>query len=49
VIIPSVVSAAWRAGRDPQAVKLVCPVFTIVGGTEAARAEWRQRARFVPH
>lgn len=46
VISPNVATGARRAGRDPQAVKLVCPVFTIVGDTEEERAEWRQRARF---
>jgi len=46
VIIPNVTAGATRAGRDPKAIKLACPVFTIVGDTEAERAEWRQRAKF---
>jgi alkanesulfonate monooxygenase SsuD/methylene tetrahydromethanopterin reductase-like flavin-dependent oxidoreductase (luciferase family) len=46
VIVPNVAKGAQRAGRDAQAVKLVCPVFTIVGDSEEERAEWRQRARF---
>jgi probable F420-dependent oxidoreductase len=46
VIIPNVARGAQRAGRNPKQVKLVCPVFTIVGDTEEERAEWRQRARF---
>jgi len=46
VIVPNVAKGAQSAGRDPKAVQLVCPVFTIVGDTEDERAEWRQRARF---
>jgi probable F420-dependent oxidoreductase len=46
VIRPNVAAGAAKAGRDPSAVKLACPVFTIVGDTEEERAEWRQRARF---
>src|SRR5262249_25919630 len=46
VIIPQVAIGARRAGREPGAVRIVCPVFTIVGDTEEERAEWRQRARF---
>jgi len=46
IVVPNVAEGARRAGRDPGAVKLVCPVFTIVGDTEAECEEWRQRARF---
>ncbi len=46
VIIPNVAAGARRAGRESKAIKLVCPVFTIVGDSEAECAEWRQRARF---
>jgi probable F420-dependent oxidoreductase len=46
VIIPNVAAGARGAGREPAAVKLACPVFTIVGDTDAEREEWRQRARF---
>ncbi|MBI3784538.1 MAG: TIGR03617 family F420-dependent LLM class oxidoreductase [Deltaproteobacteria bacterium] len=46
VIIPNVAAGAQRGGRDVKAVKLVCPVFTIVGDSDEERAEWRQRARF---
>jgi probable F420-dependent oxidoreductase len=46
VIAPNVARGATAAGRDPRGVKLVCPVFTIVGDSEEERAEWRQRARF---
>jgi alkanesulfonate monooxygenase SsuD/methylene tetrahydromethanopterin reductase-like flavin-dependent oxidoreductase (luciferase family) len=46
VIIPQVAKGAQRGGRDRKSIKLVCPVFTIVGDTEEERAEWRQRARF---
>jgi probable F420-dependent oxidoreductase len=45
VIHPNVAEGARRAGRDPKQVKLVCPVFTIVGDSENERAAWRQRAR----
>ncbi len=46
VIRPNVAAGAKKAGRDPSAIELACPVFTIVGDTEEERAEWRQRARF---
>jgi len=46
VIIPNITAGARRAGRDFRGLKLVCPVFTIVGDSEDERAEWRQRARF---
>jgi probable F420-dependent oxidoreductase len=46
VIVPNVTKGARRAGRDAKAVKLVCPVFTIVGDSEEEREEWRQRTRF---
>jgi len=46
VIVPNVAKGAQRAGRNPKVVKLVCPVFTIVGDTDEERAEWRRRVRF---
>ena len=46
VILPNVTIGAQRAGRDVRDVRLICPVFTIVGDDEQERAEWRQRARF---
>ncbi|MCC6766736.1 MAG: TIGR03617 family F420-dependent LLM class oxidoreductase [Deltaproteobacteria bacterium] len=46
VVRPNVAAGAAKAGRDPGAIKLACPVFTIVGDSEEERAEWRQRARF---
>lgn len=46
VIVPNVAKGARGADRDPKAVRLVCPVFPIVGDSEEERAEWRQRARF---
>jgi probable F420-dependent oxidoreductase len=46
IIVPNVAAGARKAGRDAKQVKLACPVFTIVGDTEAEREEWRQRARF---
>lgn len=45
VVRPNVERGARAAGRDPAAVKLACPVFTIVGDTEEERAPWRERAR----
>src|SRR5262249_57145604 len=42
----NVAGGARTAGRHPPEVRLACPVFTIVGDTEAEREEWRQRARF---
>jgi probable F420-dependent oxidoreductase len=46
VIRPNVTKGVERAGRKPGSVRLACPVFTIVGDTEAEREQWRQRARF---
>jgi probable F420-dependent oxidoreductase len=46
VVRPNVAEGAHDAGRDSTAVKLVCPVLTIVGDTEAEREHWRARARF---
>jgi probable F420-dependent oxidoreductase len=46
VVRPNVAAGAAKAGRDANAVKLACPVFTIVGDSEEERLEWRQRARF---
>jgi probable F420-dependent oxidoreductase len=45
VLLPNVAEGARKAGRDPSAVELACPVFTIVGDTEEERAEWAQRTR----
>jgi probable F420-dependent oxidoreductase len=46
VIRPAVHSGAAAAGRDPGAIKLCCPVLTIVGDSDAERQRWRERARF---
>ena len=46
VIRPNVAAGAARAGRRASDIALACPVFTIVGDTDEAREEWRQRARF---
>ncbi len=46
VVRPNVAAGAAKAGRDPRAIALACPVFTIVGDSDDERAEWRQRARF---
>jgi probable F420-dependent oxidoreductase len=45
VVRPNVEKGARDAGRDPAAVGLACPVFTIVGDSEEERAPWRERAR----
>ncbi len=45
VVLPKVAEGATRAGRDPTAVDLAIPVFTIVGDTEEEKAPWRDRAR----
>ncbi|HVW35323.1 MAG TPA: TIGR03617 family F420-dependent LLM class oxidoreductase [Acidimicrobiia bacterium] len=42
---PSIEEGAKRAGRDPGAVKIVCPVFTIVGDTDEEIARQRDDIR----
>lgn len=44
-LLPAVAEGAARAGRDAADVKLVVPVFTIVGDSDEERAPWRARAR----
>jgi probable F420-dependent oxidoreductase len=46
VVRPNVLAGVNAAGRQPQDVKLVCPVLTIVGDSEAEREALRARARF---
>jgi probable F420-dependent oxidoreductase len=46
VIQPAVAAGAAAVGRAASAVKLACPVFTIVGDTPGERDRWRERARF---
>jgi probable F420-dependent oxidoreductase len=46
VVRPNLVAGAEAAGRDPDALTIVCPLLTIVGDTEAEREQWRERARF---
>ncbi len=46
VVRPNVLEGVHTAGRDESDVKLVCPVLTIVGDTEAEREALRARARF---
>lgn len=46
VVRPNVAEGARRAGRDPAAIKLACPVFPIVGDSDEERDEWRRRTRF---
>jgi probable F420-dependent oxidoreductase len=45
VVRPNVEAGARTAGRDAASVKLACPVFTIVGDSDAERETWRERAR----
>jgi probable F420-dependent oxidoreductase len=45
VVRPNLEAGAHRSGRDPGALTIVCPLLTIVGDTEEARASWRERAR----
>ena len=45
VLRPAVAEGAGRAGRDAADVKLVVPVFTVVGDTEEEREPWRAMAR----
>lgn len=45
VLLPKVAEGAARAGRDPGAVALAVPVFTVVGDTEEERRPWREHAR----
>ena len=45
VLGPKVVEGAGRTGRDPAAVELIVPVFTIVGDTEEEREPMRRYAR----
>jgi probable F420-dependent oxidoreductase len=45
VLKPRVAEGAARAGRDPAAVRLAVPVFTIVGDSEEERRPWRDQAR----
>ena len=45
ILLPAVAEGAARAGREPGAVQLAIPVFTIVGDTEEERAPWRSLAR----
>jgi probable F420-dependent oxidoreductase len=45
VVRPAIAAGAAAAGRDPAAVKLVAPVFTIVGDTDAERDGQRAAVR----
>lgn len=45
VVRPNLEAGARAAGRDPAAIAIACPVFTIVGDSDEEREEWRQRAR----
>ena len=44
-LLPEVQAGAARAGRDPGAVDLLVPVFTVVGDTPEERAGLHERAR----
>jgi probable F420-dependent oxidoreductase len=45
VVRPNLEAGARRSGRDPDEIKIVCPLLTIVGDDEETRAKWRERAR----
>jgi len=44
-VLPAIAEGASRAGREPSAVELVCPVFTIVGDTDEEQAAPRESVR----
>ncbi len=44
-ILPAIAEGAARAGRDARDVEIICPVFMIVGDTEAERAPMRESVR----
>lgn len=44
-LLPGLGEGAAVAGRDPAAVALAVPVFTVVGDSEEERARWRDLAR----
>lgn len=44
-LLPGVAAGIATAGRDPGAVALAVPVFTVVGDSEEERAPWRALAR----
>jgi probable F420-dependent oxidoreductase len=46
VVRPNLEAGAKDAARDPAALTVVCPLLTIVGDSEEARDQWRERARF---
>ena len=45
VVRPAIQKGAASAGRDPARCEVFCPVFTIVGDTEAERASQREAVR----
>ena len=45
VIRPAIAQGAAKAGRDPSACEVFCPVFTIVGDSEEERAPQRESVR----
>ncbi len=45
LILPAIAEGATRAGRAAADVEIICPVFTIVGDTEAERAPMRESVR----
>jgi probable F420-dependent oxidoreductase len=44
-LLPGIADGAAASGRDPRAVALAVPVFTIVGDSAEERAPWRALAR----
>jgi probable F420-dependent oxidoreductase len=45
VVLPNLRAGAQGAGRDPAALHLTVPAFTVVGDSEEERSPWRERAR----
>ena len=45
IVRPAIAAGTAKSNRDPSELAFVCPVLTIVGDTDAERAQWRERAR----
>src|SRR2546425_363043 len=44
-LVPNLDEGARRAGRDPAALAVFVPLFTVVGDTDEERARWREASR----
>lgn len=45
IVLPNLRSGARSAGRDPDRLQTIVPVFTAVGDTDEERSRWRELAR----